>query len=127
LDAATKKLKSYFRQNGPLEGKALAAFARRLYFRANRRDCMSDQVNRFLGDSPARTLVKLVVVSLIVGFVMKVFGWQPWDLVEGIRHFVLDIWRSGFAALGKFGDYLLLGATIVIPLFILLRVFNYRR
>ena len=27
---------------------------------------MSDQVNRFLGDSPARTLVKLVVASLIV-------------------------------------------------------------
>ena len=31
---------------------------------------MSDQVNRFLGDSFARTLIKLVVVSLIVGFVM---------------------------------------------------------
>ncbi|MGO4565416.1 DUF6460 domain-containing protein [Rhizobium sp. 2YAF20] len=88
---------------------------------------MSDQVNRFLGDSPARTLVKLVVASLIVGFVMKVFGWQPWDLVENIRRFILDLWHSGFAALGKFGDYLLLGASIVIPLYIILRVFNYRR
>ncbi len=88
---------------------------------------MSDQVNRFLGDSPGRTLVKLIVVSLIVGFVMKVFGWQPMDLVYSIRHFILDTWHTGFAALGKFGDYLLLGASIVIPIFIILRLFNYRR
>lgn len=88
---------------------------------------MSDEVNRFLGDSPGRTLVKLAVVSLIVGFVMKVFGWQPWDLVAGIRHFVLELWHSGFAALGRFGDYLILGATIVLPLFVILRLFNYRR
>ena len=88
---------------------------------------MSDQVNRFLGDSPARTLVKLIVVSLIVGFVMRVFGWQPWDLVEGIRHFVLDIWRSGFAALGKFGDYLLLGATIVIGTVFIAYAYVWRR
>lgn len=88
---------------------------------------MADQVNRFLGDSPARTIVKLIVVSLVVGFVMKVMGWQPMDLVYSIRHFVLDIWHTGFAALGKFGDYLLLGATIVIPIFIILRIFNYNR
>jgi hypothetical protein len=88
---------------------------------------MSDQVNKFLGDSPGRTLVKLIVVSLIVGFVMKVFGWHPYDLVEGLRRFVTDLWRSGFAALGRFGDYFVLGATVVIPLFVILRLFNYRR
>ncbi len=35
---------------------------------------MADGINRFLGDTPGRTLVKLIVVSLIVGFVMSVFG-----------------------------------------------------
>ncbi|MGO4439337.1 DUF6460 domain-containing protein [Rhizobium sp. RAF56] len=88
---------------------------------------MSDAVNKFLGDSPGRTLVKLIVVSLIVGFVMRVFGWQAWDLIAGIRRFVLELWHSGFAALGHFGDYLLLGASIVVPLFVILRVFNFRR
>ena len=38
---------------------------------------MSDRVNRFLGDTPGRTLVKLLVVSLIVGFIMTVFGIYP--------------------------------------------------
>ena len=88
---------------------------------------MSDQVNRFLGDSIGRTLVKLLVVSLIVGFVMTIFGWAPLDIIYGIRHFVLDLWHRGFAALGRIGDYLLLGATVVIPVFIVLRLFSYRR
>ena len=88
---------------------------------------MSEQMNRLLGDSPARTLVKLVVVSLIVGFVMNVFGLRPFDLVDSFRYFLLDLWHTGFAALGRVGDYLLLGATIVIPAFILLRLLSYRR
>ncbi|MBN9031692.1 MAG: hypothetical protein BGO05_15645 [Rhizobiales bacterium 63-7] len=88
---------------------------------------MSEQMNRLLGDSPARTLVKLVVVSLIVGFIMNVFGLRPLDLVDSLRYFLLDLWHTGFAALGRVGDYLLLGATIVIPAFILLRLLSYRR
>ncbi|MBX4929778.1 DUF6460 domain-containing protein [Rhizobium binae] len=88
---------------------------------------MSDQVNRFLGDSLGRTLIKLVVVSLIVGFVMTVFGLTPWNIIYGFRDFILEIWHRGFSALGRVGDYLLLGATIVIPLFLILRLFSYHR
>ncbi|ASY67622.1 MULTISPECIES: DUF6460 domain-containing protein [Sinorhizobium/Ensifer group] len=88
---------------------------------------MSDGVNKFLGDSPLRVLVKLVVVSILVGFVMTVFDWRPMDLLDGIRDFVVDLWRTGFAALGRVGDYLLLGAAVVIPAFIILRLLSYRR
>ncbi|CAN7193890.1 DUF6460 domain-containing protein [Rhizobium sp. LjRoot30] len=88
---------------------------------------MSDQVNRVLGDTPARTILKLIVVSLIVGFIMAVFGIVPMDILNGIRDFVLDLWHTGFAALGNVGNYLLLGATIVIPVFILLRILSFRR
>lgn len=88
---------------------------------------MSDQVNRVLGDTLARTILKLIVVSLIVGFIMAVFGIVPMDILNGIRDFVLDLWHTGFAALGNVGNYLLLGATIVIPVFILLRILSFRR
>ncbi len=66
------------------------------------------------------------MVSLIVGFIMNVFGLRPLDLVDSLRYFLLDLWHTGFAALGRVGDYLLLGATIVIPAFILLRLLSYR-
>ncbi|MFL0694217.1 MAG: DUF6460 domain-containing protein [Agrobacterium tumefaciens] len=87
---------------------------------------MADGLNRFLGDTPGRTIVKLIVVSLIVGFVMSIFGLDPMDLLDGIRFFIIDLWYTGFDALGRVGQYLLIGATIVIPAFILLRLFASR-
>lgn len=87
---------------------------------------MSDSLNRFLGDTPGRTIIKLIVVSLIVGFIMAVFGVDPSDILFGIRNFILDLWHTGFAALGRIGDYLLLGATIVVPVFIVLRLMSSR-
>lgn len=87
---------------------------------------MSERVNRFLGDTPGRTVLKLIVVSLIVGFLMTVFGVYPIDIIESVRHFFVELWHRGFAALGQFGDYLLLGATVVIPVFIVLRILSMR-
>lgn len=88
---------------------------------------MPETVNRFLGDSPARTIVKLVVVSLIVGFFMKVFDIMPMDIVDNVRDFVIDLWQTGFQALGRFGTYLLLGGSVVVPAFILIRILSYKR
>ena len=83
---------------------------------------MSDGMDRFLGDSPLRVLVKLVVVSILVGFVMRMFGWYPTDIYFAVRNFLLDLWYTGFAALGRVGDYLLLGAVIVVLVIALLAV-----
>ncbi len=88
---------------------------------------MSDGVNRFLGDTPLRILIKLLILSVAAGFLMSVFGLYPDDIIVMVRNFVLDIWHTGFAALGRVGDYLLLGAAIVVPIFLLIRVVSYRR
>jgi hypothetical protein len=84
-------------------------------------------MNRFLGDSPIRVLLKLIVVSFLVGLVMNAFGWSPLDVVYSIREFFLDIWNMGFSALNNFLGYLLLGAAVVVPAFILLRLASYRK
>lgn len=88
---------------------------------------MAGEVNKMLGDTVARTVVKLLVVSLLVGFLMAIFGLTPWNIIYSARDFVVDLCRSGFHALGAIGDYLILGATIVIPVFIILRLLSYRR
>jgi Family of unknown function (DUF6460) len=88
---------------------------------------MAVNVSGFLGDTPGRLIVKLIVVSLIVGVAMSAFGLSPWDIFSGIREFVMRLWNMGFSALGKFADYLLLGACVVIPAFILIRILSYRR
>lgn len=84
-------------------------------------------LTRFLGDSPLRVLLKLAVVSFLVGLVMSAFGWSPLDIVHGIREFLLAIWNMGFRAFGHFAGYLMLGAAIVVPAFLILRILSYRR
>ena len=82
---------------------------------------------RFLGDSPLRLLLKLLVVSFLVGLVMSAFGWTPWDVFYGIRDFFVRLWNMGFGAVDRVLGYILLGAAIVIPAYIILRILNYRR
>lgn len=84
-------------------------------------------LTRFLGDTPLRVLLKLVVVSFIVGLVMSAFGWSPLDLLYGVRDFFVRIWNMGFAAIENFIGYFLLGAAVVIPAFIVIRLLSYRR
>jgi Family of unknown function (DUF6460) len=84
-------------------------------------------LTRFLGDSPVRVLLKLIVISFLVGIVMSAFGWSPFDVLYGIRDFFLDLWRMGFRAIDRFVGYFLLGAAIVVPAFLILRLFSYRR
>ncbi|WP_136659851.1 DUF6460 domain-containing protein [Nitratireductor sp. XY-223] len=88
---------------------------------------MSERLTRFLGDTPGRTLVKLLVISFIVGAVMSAFNWYPIDVVYAVRDFLVNVWELGFAALGRFGDYLLLGAVVVVPVFLVLRILSFRR
>ena len=88
---------------------------------------MSDGVNRFLGDTPLRILIKLLILSVAAGFLMSFFGLYPDDILHMVSDMVLNLWRTGFAALGRVGDYLLLGAVVVVPVFILIRLLSYRR
>ncbi|MDG4905860.1 hypothetical protein CK222_03500 [Mesorhizobium sp. WSM3866] len=84
-------------------------------------------LTRFLGDTPLRVLVKLLVVSFLVGLVMHAFGWSPMDVLYGIRQFFIDLWNLGFHTIDRFLGYILLGAAIVVPAFILLRIASYRK
>ena len=84
-------------------------------------------VTRFLGDSPIRVIVKLLVVSFLVGLVMNAFGWTPMDVFYRIQGFFIDLWNLGFNAVYRFFGYIVLGAAIVVPVFILLRVANFRK
>ncbi len=84
-------------------------------------------VNRFLGDSPLRVLVKLVVLSFIAGVAMSALGIYPQDIVANLRALVEGIWNMGFASLHRFWNYFLMGAVVVVPFFLLMRLLTYRK
>ncbi|MFD2052412.1 DUF6460 domain-containing protein [Mesorhizobium calcicola] len=84
-------------------------------------------LTRLLGDSPLKVILKLLVVSFLVGLVMNAFGWSPMDVLYGIEKVFRDLWNLGFHAIDRFVGYILLGAAIVVPAFILLRIASYRK
>lgn len=88
---------------------------------------MPNAVNRFLGGPPLAVLAKLVIVSLLVGVVLSALGLTPLTLFDGAVAFVARIWNLGFEALGQFGDWLILGATLVVPLWLVMRLFDRGR
>jgi hypothetical protein len=85
---------------------------------------MSSAVNRFLGGSPLAVLVKLLIISLLVGVVLSALGMTPMTIIDGIIGFFTRLWNLGFEALGQFGNWLLLGATLVIPVWFVMRLFD---
>ncbi|MGI9356695.1 MAG: DUF6460 domain-containing protein [Rhizobiaceae bacterium] len=87
---------------------------------------MSNAVIRFLGDSPLRVFVKLTILSIIVGMVMSFFGWRPWDVIDAVVNFFKRIWSLGFAVVYDSLEFLLVGAAIVVPLFLIIRLLSYR-
>ena len=84
-------------------------------------------LTRFLGDSPLRVFVKLVIVSVLVGMAMRFFNWQPQDILWAVEDAVRDVWNMGFAAFDNVASYLILGAVVVVPVFLVLRLLSYRR
>jgi len=82
---------------------------------------------RFLGDTPGRVILKLLFLSFVVGVLMSALDLDPLDLLDGLVSFIERLWNMGFEALGQFGRYLLLGAVVVIPVWIVLRLLNMGR
>jgi hypothetical protein len=83
---------------------------------------MSERLNRFLGDTPLRVLVRLLVISFIVGLVLSTLNIHPFDVYYWAERAVLRIWDMGFAFFGDALDHLIVGALIVVPVFLLMRL-----
>lgn len=89
---------------------------------------MSDSsLSRFLGGSPLSVALRLIVISILVGVVLAAFGFDPWNLVWSVRFLVERIWNMGFEAIEWVWRYFLLGAVIVIPIWLVTRLVSAPR
>ena len=84
------------------------------------------QVNRFLGGSLSSTFIKLIFLSIIVGAFMAFLDLTPWGLIENFVDFIRRVFGSGLAAVREVGRWLLYGAIVVVPLWLLSRVMRGR-
>jgi hypothetical protein len=89
-----------------------------------RTDARDGGISRFLGGSPLGVAFRLVLLSILVGVVLAVIGLDPWNIVYSVRRLFWAIWDLGFGAIDSLWRYFLLGAVIVIPIWLISRMVN---
>jgi len=87
----------------------------------------NDGLYRFLGGSPLAVAFRLIMLSILVGVVLAAIGFDPWNILYSIRMLFQRLWDLGFDAVNWLWRYFLLGAVIVIPIWLLSRLFGSPR
>jgi hypothetical protein len=87
----------------------------------------NDSVSRFLGGPPLAVVGKLILLSILVGVVLAAIGFDPWNILYSIRMLFQRLWDLGFDAVNWLWRYFLLGAVIVVPIWLLSRLFGNPR
>lgn len=84
-------------------------------------------LSRFFGGSPLAVVLRLVLLSILVGVVLAVLGLDPWNILVSVRRLFWNVWYLGFDAVDTLWRYFLLGAVIVIPIWLISRLVNAPR
>jgi hypothetical protein len=82
-------------------------------------------MEKIFGGAIVPTLVRLAVLSFVVGLVFAVFGINPVDLWKEFGATIERAWTLVFDALNWGWKYAILGAIVVLPLWIIYRVFLF--
>jgi len=82
----------------------------------------NDTVNRFLGGPPLSVVVRIILLSILVGVILSAIGLDPRDIWQSLERLVRSVWNMGWDAVVWAWRYFLLGAAIVVPIWILVRL-----
>ena len=79
-------------------------------------------MERFFGGNPGLVLIRLVIISVIVGVLLSALGLNPWDIIDSFKQLLIRIYNMGFDAIDWILRYFLLGAVIVFPVWLVARI-----
>ena len=79
-------------------------------------------MDRFLGGSPLGVLVRLVLLSILVGVVLSALGVDFWNLLPTLERMIRRVLDMGWDAVAWVWRYFLLGAIVVIPIWLIVRL-----
>jgi hypothetical protein len=79
-------------------------------------------LTRFFGGPPLAVIFRLILLSILIGVILEVMGLDPLNLIDSLRRLMLRIWDMGFDAIRWVWRYLVLGAAIVVPVWLIIRL-----
>ena len=82
----------------------------------------NDLVSRFFGGPPLWVLIRLILLSILVGVILSAIGLDPLNIIASLRRFVRAIWDMGWDAVAWVWRYFLLGAVLVTPIWLIVRL-----
>ncbi len=90
-----------------------------------------DIKSRIVGKGARRTILRLVVFSILVGAAFSFIGLSPREFWRGIFHtsqnIILSLGENVSEVVGTLGAYLLIGAAIVVPIWLVARLLSSRK
>jgi hypothetical protein len=87
----------------------------------------NNYVARFFGGPPLSVIFRLVLLSILIGVILELLGLDPWNVIDSLRRLILRIWDMGFDAVRWLWRYLLLGAALVVPIWLVMRLMGIAR
>ena len=87
----------------------------------------NETMTKVFGGTPLAVLGRLVLLSILVGVILSALGLDPVDIIHSIERLISSIWNMGFDAFRWLWRYFLLGAVLVIPIWIVMRMVNAPR
>jgi hypothetical protein len=81
----------------------------------------------FLGGSPLGVIIRLVLLSIVVGVVLSALGITPHNFFYQINVLLRRIYDLGFGAFEAVAEYLVLGAMVVVPIWLIARLVKTAR
>ena len=81
-------------------------------------------MERFFGGNPIAVILRLALISVIVGIVLSALGITPENFFYRMQILVRRIYDMGCGAIEWALGYLVVGAIIVVPSWVIARVFG---
>ena len=79
----------------------------------------------FNKNSIVSTIIKIIVISLLVGWGLTVFDVTPQKLMANLGGTIQDIFEVLVSMFSWSVPYILLGAVVVVPIWVVMRLWAY--
>jgi Family of unknown function (DUF6460) len=76
----------------------------------------------FWGGNPLSVLIRLALLSVVVGIVLSALGINLRNFFDRINTLLRNLYDLGFGAIDWMLQYLLLGAIVVVPIWLITRI-----
>jgi len=73
------------------------------------------------------TVVRLLVLSLVVGLILAGLNIDPQNILASMRDCAINLFDMGVDLFGWAFTYVLIGAVVVIPIWLIMYLWRYMR